>query len=148
MNINFFASNKLAIFNIILKKTFNIFLLAFYAFGTSCLPLGDFSFLRDIPQMYSQCKAIEDKDMTAFDFITDHLLNIDGLFDQHENGDPQKPHHPMQYNHHAQVNFSLIPYFVFSVTLLHPDDVKTVIPFDNSILSDYTSVIFRPPISA
>ena len=32
--------------------------------------------------------------MTAFDFITDHLLNIDCLFDAHNKDDEQKPHQP------------------------------------------------------
>ena len=56
--------------------------------------MGDFSMLNELPEMYSHCKATEDKDMTPLDFITDHLVNIDGLFDKHENGDKQKPHSP------------------------------------------------------
>ena len=48
--------------------------------------------LNEIPEMYHHCKSTEDKDMTPLDFITDHLVNIDGLFDKHENGDEQKPH--------------------------------------------------------
>ena len=47
--------------------------------------MGDFSMLNELPEMYSHCKATEDKDMTPLDFITDHLVNIDGLFDKHEN---------------------------------------------------------------
>ena len=46
--------------------------------------------------MYQHCKATEDKDMTPLDFITDHLINIDGIFDKHDNGDEQKPHTPIQ----------------------------------------------------
>lgn len=75
------------------KKALSLFLLALYSFGTFCLPMGDFFMLKDISEMYRFCKANEDKDMTPLDFITDHLVNIDGLFDQHANGDEQKPHH-------------------------------------------------------
>ena len=41
--------------------------------------------------MYKHCKSTEDKDMTPLDFITDHLINIDGIFDKHDNEDEQKP---------------------------------------------------------
>ena len=60
-------------------KAINIFLLAFYSFGILCLPMGDFSALQDLPEMYQHCQATEDKDMTPLDFVTDHLINIDGL---------------------------------------------------------------------
>jgi hypothetical protein len=74
-----------------LKKVVNIFILAFYSFGTFCLLLGNFSMLQEIPEMYHHCKSTEDKDMTLLDFITGHLINIDGLFDKHEYRDEQKP---------------------------------------------------------
>lgn len=104
--------------------------------------------LKDIPRMYRDCKATEDKDMTAFDFITDHLLNIDGLFDKHDRGDEQLPHHPIQNHHYAQSIFSFTTYFAFSVLPVHPDEIKMIIPADNSLLSEYFTTIFRPPITA
>ena len=58
------------------------------------MPMGDFSSITDLPAMYRNCKATEDKDMTPLDFITDHLVDIDCIFDAHENGDEQKPHTP------------------------------------------------------
>jgi hypothetical protein len=129
-----------------LRKAFNIFLLAFYSFGTFCLPLGDFSVLQDIPEMYRHCKATEDKDMTPFDFLTDHLVNIDGLFDKHENGDEQKPHTPMQGHHHGQLQVTFISYFAFSITTFHFTFVNPAMPTVNFIQSDCISKIFRPPI--
>ena len=98
--------------------------------------------------MYQHCKATEDKDMTPVDFITDHLLNIDGLFDKHENGDPQKPHHPIQNNHYGQTIFSLTAAFIITVSPLHPDEIKTIIRSDNALLPDYSSTLLRPPIAA
>ena len=49
--------------------------------------------------MYAHCKTTEDKDLSVLDFISDHLINIDGLFDAHNNGDHQKPHKPFNFNH-------------------------------------------------
>jgi hypothetical protein len=129
-----------------LKKAVNIFLLAFYSFGTFCLPLGDFSVLQDIPEMYHHCKTTEDKDMAPLDFITDHLVNIDGLFDKHENGDEQKPHIPNQTQHHGQILVTFITYFAFSITQFQPIEVKPSIPSVNFLPSGYISKFFRPPI--
>jgi len=108
--------------------------------------MGDFSMLKDIPEMYRHCKATEDKDMTPLDFITDHLVNIDGLFDKHENGDDQKPHTPIQNQHHGQTTISFATYFSFSTIHFQIKEVNPSISSDNFSPSDYISKIFRPPI--
>jgi hypothetical protein len=131
-----------------LKKAVNIVLLLFYSFGTLCLPLGDFAFLPELPEMYRHCKATEDKDMTPLDFITDHLVNIDGIFDHHDNGDEQKPHVPVQSHHHSQASVSLVTGYVFSIAVFLPKAVKPMVPTVNFCRSDYISEIFRPPIVA
>jgi len=129
-----------------LKKAVNIFLLAFYFFGTFCLPFGDFSMLQDIPEMYRHCKASEDKDMTAFDFVTDHLLNIDIIFDKHENGDEQKPHEPKQTEHQGQPTVFFFTHFSFSLEQFEPVENKPSISSVNFLSSGYISKFFRPPI--
>jgi hypothetical protein len=129
-----------------LKKTVNIFLLAFYSFGTFCLPLGDFSVLQDIPEMYRHCKATEDKDMTPLDFITDHLVNIDGLFDKHDKGDEQKPHTPIQFRHSQIQTTFLVNQFEFSVSKPMPSKNKLPVYSEVFYFSGYISKIFRPPI--
>ena len=56
--------------------------------------------------------------MTPFDFIKDHLINIDGLFDKHEDGDDQKPHSPIQFhNQHSQTTFcnSTVQGFIYEL---------------------------------
>jgi len=136
-----------AVTQTILKKAVNIFLLTFYSFATFCLTLGDFSVLQDIPEMYRHCKATEDKDMTPLDFITDHLVNIDGLFDKHENGDEQKPHQPKQNEHQGQPTFFFLTHLSFAVRLFIPMPLNPSIPSDNFLPSDHISKIFRPPIA-
>lgn len=131
---------------LILKKIVNIFLLAFYSLGTFFLPLGDFSTLKDIPEMYRHCKATEDKDMTAFDFITDHLINIDGLFDKHQNGDDQKPHQPISNQHYGQKTYTCNTYFSFSLKLFPLIEVKPFIHNESIFNSNNISKVFRPPI--
>ena len=84
--------------------------------------------------------------MTPFDFFTDHLVNIDGVFDKHENGDEQKPHTPTPTQFHGQMQIPLTTYFTFSIITFHPTEVKPTIPIVNSIQSNYISKILRPPI--
>jgi hypothetical protein len=131
-----------------MKKAIYILLLVFYSLGTLFLPLGDFSFLQDLPQMYQHCKTTEDKDMTAFDFITDHLINIDSIFDKHDNGDEQKPHTPVQYQSLQQQTIYLVNEFEIPST--KPISLKNKFPDYPEIFysSDYIFKIFRPPVFA
>ena len=129
-----------------LRQIAAILLLSFFAFGTLCLPQGDISAIANLPKMYQHCKATEDKDMTPFDFITDHLINIDGLFDKHDNGDEQKPHTPIQYHHvHGQIAFVI---YQFKISFNTPVKLISSIPIytDRFYFFDYNPFVFRPPI--
>ena len=96
--------------------------------------------------MYEHCKATEDKDMTPLDFLTDHLINIDGLYDKHEKGDEQKPHSPVQFHHiHGQTNF-VTQQFKLSFTKPIVFRCNFSIYTDKFYFSDYSPFVFRPPI--
>ena len=123
----------------------------YYTFGSLILPNGDFSVLPDLPKMYQHCKETEHHDMNVFDFITDHLLNIDGLFDAHDNNDEQKSHQPFPLHHSTNTQFCL-PYFPniqFKERVLIPMK-KCILPnFEkHATTSEYWDSIFRPPILA
>lgn len=109
--------------------------------------MGDFSTLMDLPEMYRHCKSTEDKDMTPMDFLTDHLFNLDCLFDSHDNGDEQKPHAPIQFHHQDVQNYFVYQWVrieLSNILIIHLD---TPIYKENIYLSNYLSVVFRPPIS-
>lgn len=128
-------------------KVINIFLLAFYSFGTLCLPTGNFSALQELPEMYQHCKATEDKDMTPLDFITDHLLNLDGIFDKHNSGDEQKPHSPIHNQPISQITaFQFRSGFNFKIAHIFFEKKLYFFHSDNFIKSGYISNVFRPPI--
>lgn len=123
-----------------------LLILSYFAFGTFCLPQGNFSAIAELPTMYRHCKATEDKDMTALDFITDHLINIDCLFDNHENGDQQKPHLP--YTFHQVTQQIFLTYFQFQFSFSNSIELFNTKFYssDRFLLSEYFSKIFRPPI--
>ena len=122
--------------------------MSFYTLGTLLLPMGDFSGLQDLPEMYSHCKATEDKDMTVIDFVTDHLLNIDGIFDQHNNGDHQKPHAPIKPWH---INHEFVYLKIDNISIYHKisfqQKLKVNLPyFIWCYTSEFYTSIFHPPI--
>jgi len=109
--------------------------------------MGDFAILEEIPEMYRHCKATEDKDMTPLDFLTDHLVNIDGLFDKHDDGDEQKPHESHRTKHYqGQPTVFFATYFSFFIKQVIPVHLTPGMRSENFLSSDYFSEIFRPPI--
>ena len=52
--------------------------------GFLLLPSSNFSSMIRLPQMYNHCKATEDKEITVLDFVTEHLLGIDGNLEKRE----------------------------------------------------------------
>jgi len=135
-----------------MKRATSIFMFLYFALGNLILPMGDFSVLPSLPAMYVHCKATEHHDMNPFDFITDHLVNIDGLFDAHDNGDEQKPHQPFPFHHlPVQTLFIPQPLIAFQVEL------RVAIPAKKRIMptfeerwhaEEFLGRIFRPPILA
>jgi hypothetical protein len=110
--------------------------------------LGNFSYLQELPLLYDHCQETEDKDMNALDFITDHLLNIDGLFDNHDQGDEQKPHLPPAGQHHSQTAFyfvNLPDHLITPFYIMESD--ATFIP-ENDSPTSFAAEIFRPPMFA
>jgi hypothetical protein len=129
-----------------LKQLCSILLLLYYFFGNFYLPQGDFAVIVNLPNMYEHCKATEDKDMTPFDFITDHLINIDGVFDHHDHNDEQKPHIPIRTHH----SFNHLTFLTqqFRVSLIWPQQPKNDFSIykDNFYYSDFNRFVFRPPV--
>lgn len=128
-----------------MRKLLLILTLVYYSIGSLVLPASDFSIIPELPQLYSHCKATEDKDMNFADFITDHLINIDGIFDQHKNGDEQKPHKNQE--HQINSTFVFLPSQV-SIPLTtkittSPDKIQFA---DTKYCFDFVGNVFRPPI--
>lgn len=133
-----------------MKKLMVLLILSYYSIGSILLPLGDFGIIPHLPKMYMHCKTHEHLDMTLVDFITDHLLNIDSVFDDHRLGDDQKAHKPFkdQQNSTIQILFC----YIFPICEFIKSDY--LICFDNTIFNnniflksyDYNESILRPPI--
>ncbi|MFZ1678879.1 MAG: hypothetical protein WBP41_20495 [Saprospiraceae bacterium] len=128
-----------------MNRIFSIFLLVYYAVGTLCLPMGDFSSLQDVPAMYRYCKSTEQPGMSIFGFVTGHLLNIDGMSDVRDHHDTQKAHTtPPKHHQHVKVfgvlTFAVHPAPKPTIQLIQTENIT-----DEFYLSDYVTDIFHPP---
>ncbi len=110
------------------------------------LPLGDFSLLRDIPQMYRNYAKVASQDEAGvIDFIGDYLLYGKDLFGHNTHDKTPAKGCDVQFQHQASsTNAALgqlhsILYFVSVLILSHPV-FKAVF-----MTSDYRHKLFRPP---
>jgi hypothetical protein len=117
----------------------------YYLSGVVLMPNGDLARLTDVPEMYNSCLN-EDEDMDAFDFITDHLVNVDCIFDKHIN-DEQKPHKPID-----KVLKDPAPLYYMSDFYVMITSPSANIQIENSvyhsgICHEIANEIFKPPRS-
>ena len=121
----------------------------YWVLGMMLLPEGEFSRIGDIADQYKNCKKTEDIDMTCLDFITDHIIDIDGIFDKHQNGDAQKPHKALQTNHHNHFSTYFSSYKASK--LMRKTFVDLIVyheSFDkNHYFFRFSPDIFRPPLA-
>ena len=131
-----------------MKKIVFLFLGLYFLLAALLLPKGNFSELANLPGMYKHCQS-EDKDLNIFAFITDHLLNIDGLFDEHKNGDEQKPHAAPPYHHSHVINAVYMLPTTKAVRMnFETQVVKTcLIKNDKKPTNLFSNNIYKPPIA-
>ncbi|MBA0882402.1 hypothetical protein [Flavobacterium undicola] len=113
--------------------------------------MGDFSTLVHLPEMYSHCKETEDPDLNLCDFIGEHLMNLDGIFEAHESEeDDDKPHQTVDFVSLNQVTQLAQKITVFEFKNNNPFVASyqiEAIEFKNQIyLYNPNFSIFRPPI--
>jgi hypothetical protein len=114
-----------------LSRFFLILTGIYFLAGNILLPQGDFAALAQLPQMYQHCKTTEDPDMDILDFVAEHLLNLDNIFNKEEDTDEHElPHNPIPFHTTAAstfyymqepeiISFETLPLLVFNQTVYH-----------------------------
>ena len=122
-----------------------ILVFLYFLTSTVCVAEADFSLLAQLPAICRNCKAIEDQDVDLIDFMTDHLINIDGIFDKHLPGDNQKAHQPFQFHNlqHANAFIDAALQTNIAGPVFQLNNFK--LPVNKSIHSSYIAYIFHPP---
>lgn len=131
------------------RKIATIFLFTFYLSGVMLFPMGDFSCMRDLPEMFRHCRDTEDPDLNVFEFLTEHVSAIGQLIEGMDHDDEEeddKPHVPVAYHSQVQINYTVQR---FAAKLDKPviSIPKVFAPVTEQVyISTYTASIFRPPI--
>jgi hypothetical protein len=113
--------------------------------STVSVPESDFTLLGQLPALYHHCKETEDEDMSFMDFITDHLININSIFNMHDTNDAQKPHQPFRFEHlqHIVAYEPVYSNLDIAIPLFQHRSIYLLRAV--SIHSDYISCMFHPP---
>jgi hypothetical protein len=130
------------------KKVLAYFISFYFLLGSIILPLGDFSLIRDLPQMYHAYEKLADPNERGMaDFIGDYLLGGKAIFGHNKNDIPESGQSNVQFQH-ARCFCSIVSIHSQTITTIvavavidHPD-VFTAIN-----TSEFHNELLRPPLS-
>ncbi len=113
------------------------------------LPLGDFSLIKDLPQMYQAYqKLAPPQEQGIVDFVGDYLLNGKTLLGHNKHDAPENGKSNVQFQHTASFCSIVITSDLVSAGLaagqLIIHQAKSL-PVDTS---DFHAELFRPPLAA
>ncbi|GAB3919290.1 hypothetical protein GCM10028826_40490 [Mucilaginibacter boryungensis] len=112
------------------------------------MPLGDFSLLRDIPQMYQNYTRItSNEEMGVIDFIGDYLMHGKDIFGHNEHDKVPAKGNDVQFQHQAS---PLNIVFSYNPALLTTDSYSVLthpLFIQRFNTSNYRNELFRPPLA-
>ncbi len=124
-----------------------ILLACFFLAGSTLLPLGDFSLMRDIPSMYrSYCKVKAGKPDPA-DFIGDYLLGGKDLLGHNSNDASAKSDNSLQFQHQAVFSLMVLFHSKLQSNLFAKLLDKPIISHLLTVTTAYKRTLFRPPLA-
>jgi hypothetical protein len=130
------------------KRSVSGFLACLFLISSFILPLGDFSLMRDIPDMYRNYTRITTEDeLGILDFVGDYLMHGKELFGNNQNDKPQNSSNSVQFQHPANPLIAEIPLSLFGLMNLPRN--RAVQPINNILqaTTDYQNECFRPPLA-
>ncbi|MBS1521469.1 MAG: hypothetical protein JST50_10760 [Bacteroidetes bacterium] len=130
------------------KKALAYFISFYFLLGSIVLPLGDFSLIKDLPQMYHAYeKLATPDDRSITDFIGDYLLGGKDIFGHNKNDIPETGKSAVQFQHAAgfcsivSIHSQTITVIISDAVANHPD---VSIPVNTS---EFHNELFRPPLN-
>ena len=129
------------------KPAVAILLACFFLAGTTLLPLGDFSLMRDIPSMYRSYCKVRVGTPDPVDFVGDYLLGGKDLLGHNSHDSPIKSDSSLQFQHQAVSFMVLLFYSKLPITLFAKALNRPVVNHLLRLTTDYSSPVFRPPLA-
>ena len=140
------TTGQTCIFAPMFKRAVAIFLACLFLTGSTLLPLGDFSLLRDLPKMYQTYTKVVKEEPDVLDFIGDYLLHGKELFGHNKHDAPVGHESGLQFQHQAG-SFAVVLFQTFSSCYqITPVNKEYPLKRENINTSDYQNELFRPPL--
>jgi hypothetical protein len=116
-------------------------------FGSIALPLGDYSMIKELPQMYQAYeKVVSPDEKGILDFIGDYVLNGKDLLGHNQHDQPSKPG-ALQFQGSPSFAVTLQPSLTLTQPLLLKSGTKPFRHHFTIAISDYHPSLFRPPLA-
>jgi len=132
-----------------LRKITAYGLACYFLLGSMLLPLGDFSLIRNLPQMYrAYQKLANPQEQGVIDFVGDYLLNGKTLLGHNRHDAPESSQSGVQFQHAASFCSIVAPQIQLTQVICIEQPVKyiqTGLPVNTS---DFHPELFRPPLAA
>lgn len=130
-----------------MKKGLLILTATYFLLGNCLLPQGDFSAITELPSMYHHCQKTEDPDLNLFDFVTDHLLNLDEVFSEEEKpGEHELPHSPVPFHTTTAPDFFCVAVPEIIILPEEKPVMQNLAPYQSPYFSRLSQHdIFQPP---
>jgi len=129
------------------RKGIVLLMCSFFLLGSTILPLGDFSLIRDIPAMYANYTKVADPaEIDPIDFIGDYLLQGKEIFGNNPKDKTPANNNSLQFQH--QANALNIVFLQTPITLFIAPESEIAHPLfrANFRTSDFRDELFRPPL--
>jgi hypothetical protein len=115
--------------------------------GSSALPLGDYSMIKELPRMYQAYeKVVSPDEKGILDFIGDYVLNGKDLLGHNQRDQPSKPG-ALQFQGSPSFAVTLQPSLTLAQPFLLSFGKKQFRHHFSTALSDYHPSLFRPPLA-
>lgn len=130
------------------RKIICCFLASLFFISSVLLPLGDFSLLRDIPDMYrNYTKITTAEELSTIDFIGDYLLHGKEIFGNNKHDKAANGSNTVQFQHQANplnVVFLQLPISL----LIAPESISPHPLFHQAFRTfNFHNELFRPPLA-
>lgn len=136
------------IFALMGERLITMFLGCLFLISGFILPLGDFSLMRDIPDMYrNYTKITTEEELGVLDFVGDYLMHGKELFGNNQHDKPQTPSNSVQFQHLANPLLAEIPLILFVIVILPRSRRVQPTRIILQATTDYQNKCFRPPLA-
>ena len=126
-------------------KLLALFFAIFFLSGSTILPLGDFSLMTDLPEMYRSYSKIVAEKPDFIDFIGDYIWGGKDLLGHNKNDAPLKANGNIQFQHIANsICIVMIQPFINIYLPVH-HLTKSCTFYTMLVTKGYYSDFFKPP---